>query len=80
MRSTPIGIALLTLTLTLALAIAFAFTLAGARTTRASAPAQAADGQAIYAQRCEVCHGAEGDGNGPAAANLDPKPRDFRRG
>jgi cbb3-type cytochrome c oxidase subunit III len=46
----------------------------------ASAPAQAADGQAIYTQRCEICHGAEGDGNGPAAANLDPKPRDFRRG
>jgi DMSO reductase family type II enzyme heme b subunit len=74
MRRTLIGTALLTL------AIAFAFTLAGARTTRASAPAQAADGQAIYAERCEVCHGAEGDGNGPAAANLDPKPRDFRRG
>jgi len=60
--------------------IAVALALADARTTRASAPAQAVDGKAIYAQRCEVCHGAEGDGNGPAAANLDPKPRDFRRG
>ena len=37
-------------------------------------------GQAIYAQRCEICHGVEGDGNGPAAASLDPRPRDFRRG
>lgn len=35
MRRIPVGIALLTI------AIAFAFTLAGARTTRASAPAQA---------------------------------------
>ncbi len=60
--------------------IVVAFALAGAQTTRASLLTQAADGQAIYAQRCEVCHGAEGDGNGPAAANLDPKPRDFRRG
>jgi len=62
------------------LALAVASLLAGGRTTRASTAAQVADGQAIYAQRCENCHGAEGDGNGPAAANLDPKPRDFRRG
>ena len=37
-------------------------------------------GRAVYAQRCEICHGADGDGFGPAAAHLDPKPRDFRRG
>ncbi len=76
MQRPHLNLALIIITLTLPLA----FTLGRARTMRASAPAQAADGQAIYAQRCEICHGAEGDGNGPAAANLDPKPRDFRRG
>ena len=46
-----------------------------------SVPAQQLElGQAIYAQRCEICHGVEGDGNGPAASNMDPRPRDFRRG
>jgi len=37
-------------------------------------------GKAIYAEHCEVCHGVEGDGAGPAAENMDPRPRDFRRG
>ena len=57
-----------------------AFALTGMKTTRASPPAQAADGQAIYTQRCEICHGAEGDGNGPGAEFMSPRPRDFRRG
>ncbi len=37
-------------------------------------------GKTIYAARCEICHGVDGDGNGPAATSLDPGPRDFRRG
>jgi DMSO reductase family type II enzyme heme b subunit len=46
-----------------------------------SSPAQQLElGQAIYAERCEICHGAEGDANTPAALNMDPRPRDFRRG
>jgi DMSO reductase family type II enzyme heme b subunit len=66
--------------LTSAIALVFAVVITEARATHASAPVQAADGKAVYTQRCESCHGVEGDGNGPAAANLDPKPRDFRRG
>jgi mono/diheme cytochrome c family protein len=31
----------------------------------------------IFTERCAACHGAEGHGNGPAAANLKPKPIDF---
>jgi mono/diheme cytochrome c family protein len=31
----------------------------------------------VFAQRCATCHGADGHGNGPAAANLKPKPVDF---
>ncbi len=31
----------------------------------------------IYEKRCAQCHGAEGDGTGPAADFMYPKPRDF---
>jgi mono/diheme cytochrome c family protein len=34
----------------------------------------------LFRQHCAVCHGISGDGRGPAAALLDPYPRDFRRG
>lgn len=34
-------------------------------------------GKALYRQRCAVCHGDEGLGDGPAAEFLYPKPRDF---
>lgn len=37
-------------------------------------------GAAIYQQRCAACHGATGDGAGPAAEHLYPRPRDYRRG
>lgn len=37
-------------------------------------------GAAVYEQRCLACHGVTGDGNGPAAAFLQPRPRDYRRG
>jgi mono/diheme cytochrome c family protein len=35
-------------------------------------------GARIYAERCSACHGADGSGDGPAAAALQPKPRNFR--
>ena len=34
-------------------------------------------GRAIYAERCAVCHGERGDGKGPGAAQLSPKPADL---
>jgi mono/diheme cytochrome c family protein len=37
-------------------------------------------GASIYARNCRQCHGVPGDGNGPAAAYLLPKPRDYRPG
>jgi cytochrome c553 len=31
----------------------------------------------MYATVCSMCHGAEGKGDGQAAAALNPKPRDY---
>ena len=43
--------------------------------------AQALDrGRAVYTRSCLACHGASGQGNGPASSGLDPPPRDFTRG
>lgn len=39
-----------------------------------------AHGAEVYRLRCAGCHGVSGDGNGPAAPGLQPKPRDYRRG
>lgn len=37
-------------------------------------------GKEIYMKRCMPCHGINGDGNGPTADTLNPRPRDFTRG
>jgi cytochrome c oxidase cbb3-type subunit 2 len=37
-------------------------------------------GRTIYMERCSFCHGLMGDGEGPAAKYLDPRPRDFTLG
>jgi len=34
-------------------------------------------GAVLYADKCAECHGASGYGDGPRAANLDPKPINF---
>lgn len=34
-------------------------------------------GKNVYESTCQFCHGVAGDGNGPAAFALNPKPRDF---
>ena len=39
-----------------------------------------ARGKEIYASRCAVCHGDEGDGKGPAGTVLPLKPPDLRDG
>lgn len=36
-------------------------------------------GRMLYMQNCAVCHGDEGRGDGPAAADLNPAPTDFRQ-
>ncbi len=36
-----------------------------------------ATGASLYEAKCQICHGPNGRGDGPAAAALNPKPRDF---
>ena len=45
--------------------------------TLAQAVTPAEEGKKLFEQRCVVCHGASGKGDGPASAALDPKPRAF---
>jgi len=69
-----------------ALALAFAPVLlllgcGGDRETAERSPApvdRRARGASVYAVRCAPCHGAEGAGDGPAAASISPRPRNFR--
>jgi mono/diheme cytochrome c family protein len=45
-------------------------------TTRVAYAADAEQGKKLYGQFCASCHGQSGKGDGPAAAALNPKPRD----
>lgn len=42
--------------------------------------ADLARGRTVYRDACETCHGRDGDGLGPGAKELDPKPRNFVSG
>ncbi len=57
--------------------------LAEARALRSPLPASQEiieKGKVLYHGKgtCFTCHGADGDGNGPAAAKLNPQPRNFQ--
>lgn len=43
-------------------------------------PVAHATGASLYRKHCLHCHGLTGDGEGPTAAFLYPRPRDYRRG
>lgn len=53
---------------------------AQARSLRSNANSKRARAQAklIFSERCAVCHGVDGGGDGPAASNLNPRPVSFR--
>jgi mono/diheme cytochrome c family protein len=36
-------------------------------------------GKSLYEEKCLICHGSNGEGDGPAAAALSPPPKDFNR-
>jgi mono/diheme cytochrome c family protein len=43
-----------------------------------SAQASIQKGKEIYEKKCALCHGARGDGKGPASAGLSPRPTNFK--
>ncbi len=43
----------------------------------ASAADRVAQGKAAFEQYCVTCHGSGGQGDGPMAASLNPKPKNF---
>lgn len=64
-----------------ALPAAIFFLQAQAAVLAAGSPTDSpAVGRAVYERHCATCHGLNGDGNGPAAVWLYPKPRDFSAG
>jgi len=46
----------------------------------AKTPEAIEKGRVIYYMRCSFCHGLQGDGDGPVAYQLIPRPRDFTKG
>jgi mono/diheme cytochrome c family protein len=44
----------------------------------APSPALLARGKDLYMSNCSSCHGNEGTGDGPSAATMTPKPRNFQ--
>lgn len=46
----------------------------------AATAADAEAGNALFQINCMTCHGPAGQGDGPLAAALDPKPRDLSSG
>ena len=53
------------------------FLLAGLLVSGAAWAGDAAAGKTSYDMYCATCHGATGVGDGPAAAALQPAPRNF---
>ncbi|MHB1306007.1 MAG: ethylbenzene dehydrogenase-related protein [Limisphaerales bacterium] len=60
--------------------VTFAFLLNPAVSVVASDAVTLERGRTVYEQHCGACHGSIGDGNGPAAVWLYPKPRNFSTG
>lgn len=63
--------------LMVAVAVVALFAMASATV---AAPSQVTRGEALFQAKCAVCHGATGNGKGPAAYLTLPKPRDLTTG
>jgi cytochrome c oxidase cbb3-type subunit 2 len=53
--------------------------IAAAATERPLTTLDASAGKVLYMQECSGCHGERGDGTGPAAELIEPRPRDFTK-
>ena len=49
----------------------------GSEVTTSAAGVDLAAANTVYQERCSACHGARGRGDGPGAAALTPKPRNY---
>ncbi|MCB0369092.1 MAG: cytochrome c [Bdellovibrionales bacterium] len=56
------------------------FDMASVKEPWISTPEIVEHGAKIYKTNCSMCHGAEGKGDGAAAATMNPKPRNFVEG
>ncbi len=61
-------------------AIALALWAGAAQAAEPATPDELKAGKFIYDRGCHHCHGDKGRGDGIAAADLDPRPRDFTKG
>ena len=61
----------------------FVYTVAGLLLAEASLSAvngsadEYAKGKKLYSDKCQICHGVNGKGDGPAASGLSPRPANF---
>jgi mono/diheme cytochrome c family protein len=58
--------------------VAVGFVGCGKGTSDGSIANAQADAAKIFLERCSTCHGPNGAGDGPAGANLNPKPRNLQ--
>jgi len=65
------------LAVALALTVSLALGRPSASVADQKASGEHAEAAKLFGYYCTMCHGENGDGTGPAAAALDPKPRDF---
>lgn len=79
LAAAPSALAAAPAVLAAALAAGLAPGAAGAGPLAAQDAAAGHPGKPVYDRWCAGCHGVDGDGNGPAAAWMLPRPRDFTR-
>jgi mono/diheme cytochrome c family protein len=59
------------------LVIAGLFLVGGLFCSSGAVLAQSSRGQQIFNDKCAMCHGRDGKGNGPASSAFSPSPADF---
>ena len=67
------------MTVRAALLFLSAWTAVAAAADRPLTVLDANGGKSLYVQYCSSCHGERGDGTGPAAEYVDPRPRNFTK-